>query len=285
MKTILVTLYHRRNVLYEEGISKFLEAGYPLYLYETIDQNSFGNFGIVHDNVVHLEAIQGSYDAAMMDLKNKLDHLEWNTVVFLDSDIFFDDITYAEKLVKQFNESDYGFCSYFENVFVYDSKYVFDGLIAEVKNQTFEAVNQPPYNFKPVPHYENAFMFIKRNTWNKLIPGHFTNTRELIRGIMEAKTKIGVHEREARLTYSHKGEGWFHIGNLTQYYNILDGGELHRLDSKSEIDKARIGFFVFQRERYGKEIYSEFVNLYLNNAAKLFGGEKEVLASWNRLYK
>lgn len=285
MKTILVTLYHRRNIFYEEGVSKFLEAGYPLYLYETVDQNSFGNFGIVHDNVTHLEAIQGSYDGAMMDLKDKLDHIEWDTVVFLDSDIFFEDITYAEELIKQFNESDFDFCSYFENPYHYDSKYEFHGHIAEVRNQSFEPVDQPPYTFKPNPHYENAFMLIKKGIWSKVRKESFKDTRELFRSIFDAKGKMGVHYREARLTYSHKGKGWFHIGNLTQYYNILDGGEMHRLNPESEIDKARIGFFVFQRNRYGKEIYSDFVNIYLIQAANLFGGEEAVLESWDKLSK
>ena len=149
MKTILVTLYHRRSLMYEEGISKFLEAGYPLYLYETIDQNSYGTFGLVHDNVIHLEAQPGSFDSGMVDLKGKLDKYDWDTVVFLDSDTFFEDITYAEKLIKEFNESDFDFCSYLENAYVYDSKFEFNGLIAEVRHQSFEPVDQPPYTFKP----------------------------------------------------------------------------------------------------------------------------------------
>lgn len=285
MKTILVTLYHRRNVLYEEGISKFLEAGYSLYLYESVDNNSFGTFGIINDNVIHMEAILGSFDDGMVDLKDKLSKYEWDTVVFLDSDISFEDITYAEELIKQFNESDFGFCSYLENAYVYDSKYVFNGLIAEVKNQSFEPADQPPYTFKPNPHYENAFMLIKRKVWNRLKKENFINTRELVRAICATRVKIGVHKRESRLTFSHKGEGWFHMGNLTQYYNILDRGDLHLLNLVSEVDKARIGFFIFQRNRYGEKIYSEFVNLYLTQAAKLFGGEEVVLEAWNNLYK
>ena len=283
MKTILVTLYHRRNVLYEEGVSKFLDAGYPLYLYETVDNNSFGTFGIIHDNVIHIEAQPGSFDNGMVDLKDQLSKYEWDTVVFLDSDIFFEDITYAEKLITEFNESDYGFCSYLENAYVYDSKFEFNGLIAEVRHQSFEPVDQPPYTFKPSPHYENAFMLLKRTVWNRMKKENFINTREIIRAIYDLRTKIGVHKREARLTYSHKGDGWFHIGNLTQYYNILDRGDLHLLNLESEVDKARIGFFHYQRHRYGKEIYSEFVNLYLDQAVKLFGGEEVVREAWNKL--
>lgn len=283
MKTILVTLYHKRNVLYEESISKLLEAGYPLYLYETVDGSQFGSFGIVHDNVTHIEAQPGSFDNGMVDLKDKLSQYEWDTVVFLDSDIFFDDISYAEKLIKQFNESDYGFVSYLENAYTYDSKYQFDGLIAEVRHQSFEPVDQPPYTFKPNPHYENAFMLIKRTVWDKMKKDDFINTREIIRSVCDLRSKIGVHKREARLTYSHKGEGWFHVGNLTQYYNILEKADLHLLKLDSEIDKARIGFFAYQRHKYGSEIYSDFINLYLDQAIKLFGGESEVREAWNKL--
>ncbi len=284
VKTILVTLYHRRSLLYEEGISKFLDAGYSLYLYETVDNNTFGTFGIVHDNVIHLEAELGSFDNGMVDLKDKLSKYDWDTVVFLDSDIFFDDITYAEKLIKQFNESDYDFVSYLENAYVYDSKFQFDGLIAEVRHQGFEPVDQLPYTFKPNPHYENAFMLIKRKVWNRLKKENFINTREIVRAVYDSHAKIGVHKREARLTYSHKGDGWFHVGNLTQYYNILDKGDIHLLNLVSEVDKARIGYFAYQRNRYGKEIYSEFVNLYLDQAIKLFGGEDSVLDAWNKLW-
>lgn len=283
MKIILVTLYHRRSIFYEEGISKFLDAGYLLYLYATIDQSGFGNFGLIHDNVTMIDAQPGSFDNGMCDLKDILSKENWDTVVFIDSDNFFEDITYAEKLIKQFNESDYGFCSYLENAFEYTSEYKFDGLIAEVKNQTFEAVDQPPYTFKPNPHYENAFMLIKRTVWNKLKKDNFINTREIVKAVYDTKAKIGIHKREARLTYSHKGSGWFHVGNLTQYYNILEHGEMHRLDLKSEIDKARIGYFLAQREKYGQEIYSNYINLYLDQAIQLFGGEKSVLNSWNKL--
>lgn len=282
MKTIIVTLYHRRNILYEEGIHKFLNAGYPLYLYETVDENGFGSFGLIHDNITRIEAQPGSFDNGMVDLKEKLDHIEWDTVVFLDSDIFFDDITHAEKLIKEFNESDYGFCSYLENAYSYD-QYVFNGTIAEVKNQKFPFVDQPPYSFKPDPHYENAFMLFKKDVWNRLRKENFINTREIVKAVVNTNTRIGIHFREARLTYSHKGEGWFHIGNLTQYYNILDRADFHLLHPDSEIDKARIGFFVYQRNRYGEEIYTTFINLYLTQAAKLFGGEEEVEKSWIKL--
>lgn len=283
MKTILATLYHRRSLMYEESITKFLNAGYPLYLYETVDNNNFGVFGIDRPGITRIEAQPGSFDNGMVDLKDQLSKYEWDTIVFLDSDIFFDDITYAEELIEQFNKSDYGFCSYLENAFEYTKDYKFEGHIAEVKNQRFEAVDQPPYTFKPMPHYENAFMMIKRTVWDKLKKDNFIHTRELVRAIYEAGAKIGVHNREARLTYSHKGDGWFHVGNLTQYYNILDKGELHLLHLDSKIDKARIGYFVDQRNKYGKEVYSEYVNLYLDQAVKVFGGESVVLESWNKL--
>ena len=284
MNTILVTLYHRRNVLYEEGIFKFLEAGYPLYLYETVDDNSFGSFGLFHPRVIHIEAQPGSFDNGMVDLKDKLSAYNWDTVVFLDSDISFDDITHAEAIINQFNNSDYGFCSYLENAYPYDSRYKFDGEIAEVRHQSFEPVDQPPYTFKPDPHYENAFMMIKRNVWDRMKKEDFINTRQIIKAVVDTHAKIGVHHREARLTYSHKGKGWFHMGNLTQYYNLLDKGEIHLLKTDSEIDKARIGFFAFQRECFGKEIYSEYVNLYLDKAIELFGGKDSVLDSWYELF-
>lgn len=283
MKTILVTIYHRKNLLYEEGIKKFLDKGYPLYIYETIDQNSFGVFDIVHDNVMLLAAEPGSFDNAMTSLKDFLSRMDWDTVVYLDSDIFFDDIEYAEKLIKQFNESDYGFVSYLENAF--EDPYQYDGLIAGVKDQQFAPVDQPPYTFKPIPHYENAFMLIKRKIWNRIPKTSFENTRELVKAVWDTHCKIGIHKREARLTYSHKGNGWFHLGNLTQYYYILDGGELHRLNPVSEVDKARIGFFAYQRKRFGEGIYSSHVNAYLDAAIKMFGGEKEVLDFWNELTK
>lgn len=48
MKTIFATILHRRSVFYEEGMQKFLDAGYPLYLYVTVEDKGFGNFGLVH---------------------------------------------------------------------------------------------------------------------------------------------------------------------------------------------------------------------------------------------
>lgn len=220
---------------------------------------------------------------AMEDFKLILDKEEWDTVVFVDSDTFFENIDYAEKLIKQFNESNFGFCSYLENVFDYKPEYVFSGAIAEVNDQYFEEVDQPPYTFKPIPHYENAFMMIKRKVWDNLRIQCFINTRELVKGIFEAKAKIGIHYRDKKLVYSHKGNGWFHVGALTKYYYMMENGDLSQLDPDSEIDKARIGYFVAQRERYGREIYADHINENVTKAAEIFGGEGIVKLAWVNL--
>ena len=281
MKTLLVTLHHRRSLFYEEGIKKFIDANYPLFIYNTGCNDGFGKFGL-KSHLVTQQSSQNtiSFDQGMMDLRSILVNKDWDTIFYIDNDIFFENIEYAMLLIKQFNESDYMFCSYFENGYIYKHEYIFDDLIAHVKNQTFDIVNQPPYHFKPNPHWENAFMLIKRDLWNHLTKTNFINSREMIKAIFESGAKMGVHKRESKLTYSHYGKGWFHIGNLMKYYYVLENRDLNVLSKDSIIDMSRIGYFLAQRKKFGNEIYTEHINKNLNLAIEKLGGENIVYQAY-----
>lgn len=280
MKTILVTLYHKRSLFYEEGIAHLLDAGFPLIIYETGVDQGFGHFGLVHENVTQYESQTSiPYDQGVVDLKDILAKHEWDTVVFLDSDLFFENAKYAKALIKQFNKTDFGYCSYFENSTIYKPEYKFDGLIAEVKNQKFEPVEYYP-GFYPQPHWENAFMLIKRTLWDKLSKDDVSHGRKMVKAIFESGVKMGVHKRDSKLVFSHKGDGWFHVGNLTRYYNLLEDGLFDSLSKDSNVDTARIGYFIAQRSKYGKEIYSDAVNKNLDLAIEKLGGASFLHVCW-----
>jgi hypothetical protein len=262
----------------------FLKANYPIYIYNTGFDKGFGNFGLISDSIEQSESkTEIPYDQGMQDLRLLLQPKDWDTIVYLDNDIFFDDIDYAEKLIKQFNESDFDFCSYFESSSIYKPEYKFNGLIAEVTDQKFEEVDSPPYTFYPRPHWENAFMMMKRSLWNKLTPADFIHSRQMLKSIFNTGAKMGVHNRESKLIFSHVGNGWFHVGNLMRYYYILENGNIDVLSKESNVDSARIGYFIAQRLQYGKEIYSDKVNENLDKACKMFGSENTLHLIWSDL--
>lgn len=233
MRTIIATNHHRR-----------VQANT-----DTLDRLGFAGYHVIYQDTSTI-----SYDQGMVNFKTK--DMLWNfdIVAFIDNDLFMSGTEYFTRLLNDFISGGYGFCSYL--VSDADWHYTLDGLIAPVTDQSYKETNDI-YKFCPVPHWENAYMFLTRELWEKLTPDDLANSRNMIRAIHNSGAKMGTHKAGYKLTYSHFGPEWFHVGNLMKYYYIMENMDLSKLDLESDIDTSRIGLLLEQRNKYGRDFYQQ----------------------------
>lgn len=284
-KVVVAGLHHRRSLLYEDSIKLLLGGNYSLVIQNTSGTvTRFGRLGVAHPRLrFHDSDAQIPYDAGMVKFKDILGPYEWDAVVFIDNDLFFTDLSYLKELIRDFIEGGYGYCSNFVNPAHYGS-YVFKNSIAEVGDQRFEPTPDYPF-LMPVPHWENALMLVSRDVWEELSREDISHGRLFLNGLVKAGAKMGVHKADHRHGYTHYGDGWFHVGNLMAYYYRVETGNAKGLDPDSVVDKSRLGYFVYQRERYGSSIYTDTINVNLVLLCGFVGGERAALKAWQELIK
>lgn len=259
-------------------MQKLLEKGYQLVILETGRDTGFGYCSLSKNVTYHFTESQTTYDQGMVKLKEILKDYDWDIAIWIDNDFFLNDISYLEKRIADFIEDKYEYCSYFENGYSLDG-YTFKNTIAEVKDQKFE--DAPVYpGFKPNPHWENAFMMFSRNLWDKLSPDDVSHHRKCIKAIYELGAKMGTIQKEGTLTYSHFGKGWFHVGNLMGYYYKVENFDSVGFDPESELDMSRLGYFMDQRNHFGRKIYSKQINDFLDSMPY-----EPAINAWNNLKK
>ena len=190
-------------------------------------------------------------------------------------------MTYFDTLLNDFIKGKYGFCSYFENGSPWH--YILEGSIAPVTDQQFIEVSDE-YKFKPLPHWENAYMFITKEVYDALTVHDLANSRNMIKAIYQTRSKMGAHKAEYRLTYSHCGPEWFHVGNLMKYYYAMEKLDFTDIKFDSAIDLSRIGLLLAQRNDFGRSVYSHDFNISLDMLVQQ-KGEQFFLEKWNQLYK
>lgn len=245
MKILFVSIKHRESKLFDEGI-ELIKADFPVFILDNQNDN---------------------YDNGVIKLANIIKTQEWDIVHFVDNDCFITDTKYIKQTLKDFEESDFGFAAYFENGFDNDyTKYDFKGkTIAEVTDQKF--IEHYPFMS---PSWENAMMMFKREAFDKVTD--WSDMNKYIPELHQKGVKFGVKKVEARLKYTHAGEGFIHIGNLMKYYYMFESGNI-LARPEFEIDAARVGYFLYQRLKFGEDIYTSQMNYYLNQF-----GENELRA-------
>lgn len=226
MRIIFVSIQHRSLPLFDEGIKHIKAEGYPVYILDNGTDN---------------------YDNGVVKLAEILKGMEWGIVHFIDNDCFISDTRYINKTLKDFEESELGFVSYFENGWGNDyHEYDFNGKsITEVKDQIFTR----EYPFMK-PSWENAMMMFKREAFDRVTD--WSDMNIYLPELWRKGVRFGVKKVEPALKYSHKGEGFIHVGNLMAYVYKMEGGEKIEVN---EITKPRIGYL---QKYHGLQGYPDF---------------------------
>lgn len=226
MKTLFVSINHRPSKLFDEGIELLKQDGFEVLVFPNQNDN---------------------YDNGVVKLSELLRLMDWDILHYIDNDCFITDTKYIKQTLKDFEESDLGFASYFENGYGNDYKqYDFKGkTIAEVP--VLQLIKEYPFM---KPSWENAMMMFKRDAWNKVTD--WSDMQKYLPELYTKGVKLGVKAVEPRLKYTHKGDGFVHIGNLFPYYYKMENGEKIEID---EISKLRIGYL---QKYHGLQGYPDF---------------------------
>jgi hypothetical protein len=266
-------------MFFEDTIRLF--SKHQVVIQETGAHSIWGDFGVKTENVFYMDNdTQITYDMSMVNFKNKLLDFDWDVVVFLDNDLYLSGLSYFNKTLIDFEKGKFDFCSYFENTS--DKVYQTDTTIAEVKDQTFIDVPEYP-KFKPVPHWENAYMYLTRELYQKLSHESLSNSRLMIKAIYDSEAKMGSKKRTCRSGYSHFGQEWFHVGNLMKYYYALETADMTKVNRESEIDIARIGYFIAHDEKYPNSFPGYLKQSYMGFAHWM--GMEKVKKVWKEYIK
>lgn len=227
LQTLFVSIQHRKLPLFDKGVELLRKDGFEVFLLENMDDN---------------------YDNGVVKLSKVLKGKQFDILHFIDNDCFISDTTYIKKTLKDFEESDFGFVSYFENGFgnfYWDYEFPKGGTIAPVPDQTF--IDKYPFM---KPSWENAMMMFKREAWDQITD--YSDMQNYLPELWKKGVKFGVKKHQKRLKYTHKGDGWVHIGNLIPWMYKIEAWEPIEIN---EITKPRIGYL---QKYHGLEGYPDF---------------------------
>lgn len=284
--TIILSNHHRRSPYFEDTLRRLHNDGWTVWVQET----GGAKWGQCQGPYAeHINSGTKSYDQAMILWKRalrqwqqagKLDRVD--RILFLDNDCFLSGTNHLQKYIQDFIDGGYDFASHHVSEDCYND-HVFEGdsCIAEVKNQTFEPADIYP-GFCPNPHWENAYMLITKELYNKLSEADVGHGRKWIKAMVREGAKLGAHKAEYRLRYSHFGDEWFHVGNLMHYYYKIERGDLS-FSPDSELDMSRLGYFNSTVRAKFKQWFGPVTNTVRLPIANEHGNYERSLEAWDNL--
>lgn len=283
-EVLFFSIHYRRSLFFEDTVLRIMNAGYKFLIYHTGGNNGFGKFAAQHPNIIYKETNPTSFDGAMMELRqsNLLDRYKY--LVHLDNDCFLSGTTDLEEYLSECIEENYDFvCHTVSEPYLKYDEYPKGKHIIEVKDLRF-ADGDPPV---PVPHFENAYLFISKSMWDRLSAHDVGHMRRFISAVHRNRAKIGAHKCRYMWNYTNYGNEWFHIGHLMEKYLTIENGQnLFKYNKESSFDQFRIAYFLAQEELYGYGIYRD--NTIRENLNKLYdhmGGREYLLSKWNETVK
>ena len=225
------------------------------------------------------------YDTAMQRLKQRLQSEPAEIIALIDNDCFIADPKQFQEYLKEFEASQFDFVCHGVSKHYNDRYFTPDttGDIVQVPDLKF-IPDSSPFGFAPEPHFENAYLLMRKSVFDKLKVEDFRNSRQMIRAFTEAGGRIGMHRANYAGSHSHWGPGWFHAGALFGFYHHIEAGNVSAVRADSEFDKARLGYFAAVERDTGVEWGSGFAGS-LQRFYEKCGGKDECLSAWNRLVK
>ncbi len=283
-ETLFFSIHYRRSLFFEDTVLRIANAGYKFLIYHTGGENRFDKFGIQHPNIIYRETTPTSFDGAMMELRQSNLFNGYKYLIHLDNDCFLSGTLELEEYLHECVEDRYDFvCHTVGKPYLEYNEYPKRKQITEVQDIKF-LDGEPPV---PVPHFENAYLFITKRIWDRLTVHDVGHMRRFIHAVYKNKAKIGAHKCKYMWNYTNYGMEWFHIGHLMEKYLTIESGQnLTKYNSQSSFDQFRIAYFVAQEEIYGHRIYQD--NTIRNNLERLYeymGSREYLLSIWNEITK
>ncbi len=285
MKFHIVTVLNRDLPLYTRGLKDLKNLG-PHFFSHDFTVNIFSTTSRKLNSLVDFKVTPSgvtTFDQCMQIIRRNLSIPNGEYILLLDNDCFiYEPWTTYQSLLETYyynihfktHAKDRPYLSYFVNQTDY--------LCPQDKDTGFYSPEQKflpsndIYRFVPSPHYENAFCIIPGWTWNRLKESDFSNTRQLWKAIADQTTMKAFYV-EHKLTYSHLGPGFFHIGNLMNYIHRIEAGDYSTLNS-GELAASRVGCLMKNESVIGEAVYGD-----LRPAMEACGGRENCIRAWNEL--
>jgi hypothetical protein len=280
-KVTIVSNHHRRSLFFESTMQRLSDAGFKKIVIQNTGAGPMGNYQGPSSKIINLG--QSTYDNGMIKLKQTLSNDDSEYIVLIDNDCFLSDTNHFKEYLNDFEKGNYDFACHFIGAHLYTDDYVFKGSLAPVTDQKILPADVFPW-IVPDPHWENAYLIIRRSMWDKLSVDDVSHGRKYIAALVRENAKLAVHKALYVGTHSHYGDEWFHVGALMRHYHLIESKKLGQVSVESPFDKARLGYFIFQEEIYG-DIYPGNIKQNLEAFYTKLGGKDSCLTAWKELIK
>jgi hypothetical protein len=281
-RILIISNHHRRSLFFEDTMRRLHNNGFKRIFIQETGNLSYGPYK--GPSRKHWSIKEKSYDKGMVSFRKRITKRNDNidVILYIDNDCFLGNIENFITYLNEFISGNYDFTCHFADPSHYQDYKFNNSLIQQVKNQKILPAKIYP-GVVPNPHWENSYMLIKKECWDKLSENDISHGRLFIKALVREKAKIGVHKASYKLRYSHYGDGWFHVGNLMKYYYAVENLNLKGISLTSKYSLARFGYFIAQSNIYGSQIYPSSIRANLSVICRKAGGRQKVLDNWNSL--
>lgn len=246
---LVISNHHRRSPYFERGMQKLWDSGFKNIWIQDTGNEAWGPYRGPCSK--RIQAGHLSYDQGMVSFKRSmLATSGCETIFLIDNDCFIDDVEYLKKMIDEFVDGDYDFVGHPVQYSYDDTAIGFGDIIKPVDDFKILGASVHP-GFIPSPHFENSYLLMSMRKWRELREEDVDHSRKHIRATLDLGGKFGIHDCDYRLTYTHVGPGWLHIGNLVAFNYALENGDQGKFDPESRLAMARLGFFFQETNKFG----------------------------------
>lgn len=231
--TLICSLYHRSIPPNKETIKSIWDLGFQnIWIIDTgknyLYEGPYSRFWSIGST---------SYDAGMISFKKEEIPKNIERIVFLDNDAWLMNPQDFVDYLTIFITENYGLATFSTPNDWPLVRQQSANLIIPFKVQLLPLVSTGiGVPCRTYPHFENSYMIIRRDVWEKLTPEEVSHSRKMWPSIVEQEVKIGLRRCQYLNSTQYDPDCFLHVGNLMSSY--------YQYESKKPIvDKTRAGFF------------------------------------------
>lgn len=278
---LLISNHHRRSPFFESSMRRLWDDGFQNVIIQNTGGGEFCNYAGPAREIFNSSQIP--YDSGMVNFKARLANESCDAIALMDNDCFLGGTEHFKRYVEDFISGGFDFACHFIQAGMYAGLTEKHGCIYKVPQVKMLSSDVFPF-IVPEPHFENAYLLISKQMWDRLSSDDVSHGRKFIAALVREKAKFGAHEAKYVGSHSHYGDEWFHVGNLMSYYHHVESGSIDCVSSGSQLDKSRLGYFAVMEDSYG-EIYPASYKASLDRFYQRLGGRDQCRSAWNELTK